>query len=193
MITSAILPLRQKWQCKDFESIMIISIIVAMSQNRVIGDKKSLPWHLPSDMEHFKKLTWGKPVIMGSKTFESIGKPLQGRENIVLAKEPDYQANGCQIAHSLEEAIALAEKSELGRKSGEVMVCGGVSVYKQFLPLAQKMYLTLIHRDFEGDAYFPEFDKNEWQEKERIDCENDEKNPYNYSFVLLEKVKTKNI
>ena len=193
MITSAILPLRQKWQCKDFESIMIISIIVAMSQNRVIGDKKSLPWHLPSDMEHFKKLTWGKPVIMGSKTFESIGKPLQGRENIVLAKEPDYQANGCQIAHSLEEAIVLAEKSELGRKNGEVMVCGGVSVYKQFLPLAQKMYLTLIHRDFEGDAYFPEFDKNEWQEKERIDCENDEKNPYNYSFVLLEKVKTKNI
>ena len=175
---------------------MIISIIVAIGNNRVIGNKNRLPWNLSADMEHFKKLTMGKPVIMGSLTYESIGKPLPGRENIVLTKDPDYKIAGCKIAHSLDEAILLAENSPLGEKSKEIMICGGASVYKQYLPRADRMYLTIIEGHFEGDAFFPEFNVEEWEEKERISHKADENNPYKYSFLTLERkpsIKTKYI
>jgi len=163
---------------------MIISIIVAIGNNRVIGIKNALPWKLPADMEHFRQLTAQKPLIMGQKTFESIGKALPGRTNIVLTLDKNFQAADCLIAHSIEEALQIAKE-----KGEEVMICGGVSVYKQFLPLADRMYLTLIDGDFEGDAFFPEFDWNDWDEIERIENQPDKNNPYKYTFLTLERKK----
>lgn len=160
---------------------MTISIIAAVAKNRVIGMNNSLPWHLPADMRHFRALTMGKPIIMGKKTFESLGKPLPQRLNIVLSDERDYQPAGCVVVHSLEEAIAVAGKSK------EVMIGGGASVYKQFMEKADRLYLTVIHQEFEGDAYFPEVDPAHWREVRRVDGKADEKNPYDYSFVVFER------
>ena len=156
-----------------------------MGRNQVIGIKNSLPWKLPADMEHFHQLTMGKPIIMGQKTFESIGRALPGRTNIVLTLDKNWQAPGCLVANSIEEAIRIAEKLD----AKEVMIGGGVSIYKQFLPLADRMYLTLIEGDFAGDAYFPEFDYNDWEEKERIENTADKDNPYQYSFLTLQRKK----
>lgn len=168
--------IQEKSKCK-------ISIIVAIGNNRVIGIKNALPWKLPADMEHFRQLTVGKPVIMGQRTFESISKALPGRINIVLTLDKNFQAPGCIAAYSIEEALRIAR--EKGAK--EVMIGGGASVYKQFLPLANKIYLTLIEGDFEGDAFFPEFDRGNWQEIERVENEPDKNNPYRYSFITLER------
>lgn len=162
---------------------MIISIIVAMADNMVIGNKNSLPWNLPADMEYFRKTTLGKPIIMGAKTFESIGKALPNRKNIILSYDKNYKAEGCIIVTSIEQALKEVEGDE------EVMVAGGASVYKQFLSLADRLYLTFIHHDFKGDAYFPKFDINQWKEVKRIDNQPDEKNIYSYSFVVLERKK----
>jgi len=162
---------------------MVISIIIAMGNDRVIGIKNALPWQLPADLEHFRQLTVGKPVIMGQKTFESIGKPLPGRTNIVLTLDENFNPPGCLVAHSIEEALSAAKDFP------EVMICGGVSIYRQFLPLADRMYLTLIEGNFEGDAYFPEFDWNNWREVERIENQPDKENPYKYTFVTLERKK----
>ena len=168
---------------------MLISIIAAIGRNRVIGNKNSLPWQIPADLEYFKKCTINKPIVMGAKTFESIGRPLPGRFNIVLAQSADYPAERCQIATSIPEAIELAEKSDLGQKSNELMVCGGRSVYQQFLSLADRMYLTFVEGDFEGDVYFPEYDPKEWQEIERTFRPADKQNPYDLNFVVFEKRK----
>ena len=166
---------------------MVISIIAAIGNNRVIGNKNHLPWNLPADMEHFQKLTRGKPIVMGSLTLESIGKTLPGRDNIVLTRDPNYKAPGCRIAYSLQEALLLAEDSPLCKRTKEVMICGGASIYKQYLPRADRMYLTTIEGDFEGDAFFPEFNMEEWEEKERIFYGADENNPYKHSFSTLER------
>ncbi|MDD5146159.1 MAG: type 3 dihydrofolate reductase [Candidatus Pacebacteria bacterium] len=162
---------------------MIISIIAAVADNMVIGKNNALPWHLPADFEYFKKVSLGKPIIMGARTFESIGKALPGRTNIVLSNNPSYRADGCLVASDLEAALKLAEPAD------EVMIGGGASVYKQFLPLADKMYLTFVHHNFEGDTFFPEFDNNHWQEIFREDRKADEKNSYAYSFVVFERKK----
>jgi len=164
---------------------MIISIIVAIAENRVIGNKNALPWKLPADMEHFRKMTAEKPIIMGQKTFESIGKALPGRTNIVLTLDKSFKAAGCVVAYSIEEALEIVRE----KRDEEVMVAGGVSVYKQFLPIADRMYLTLIEGDFEGDAFFPEFDWANWQEIERIENEPNKENPYKYTFLTLERKK----
>lgn len=164
---------------------MIISIIAAMGRNRVIGIKNALPWKLPADMTHFRQLTIGKPVIMGQKTFETIGKSLPGRTNIILTFDKNFTPFGCQIAHSVEEAL------EIARDFKEVMVCGGASVYKQFLPIADRLYLTLIEGDFEGDAFFPEFNWNDWEEIERIENKPDKDNVYQYTFLTLQRKKAK--
>ncbi|MBU2545168.1 type 3 dihydrofolate reductase [Patescibacteria group bacterium] len=161
---------------------MIISIIAAVADNMIIGKNNSLPWSLPADLEYFKKNTLGKPVIMGAKTFQSIGKILPDRKNIILSFDKDYKVEGCATVTSIEDALKEVGENE------EVMIAGGASIYKQFLPLANKLYLTFIHHDFEGDTYFPEFDINQWKEVKRIDNEADEKNPYSYSFVILEKL-----
>ena len=164
---------------------MIISIIAAMGRNHVIGMKNALPWQMPKDLVHFQQLTAGKPVIMGQKTFESIGKPLPGRTNIVMTLDKDYNALGCIIVHSIEEAL------EAAKDFPEAMICGGASIYRQFLPLADRMYLTLIEGDFNGDAFVPEFNRDDWKEIERVDNQPDESNPYKCTFLVLEKIQGK--
>lgn len=162
---------------------MKISIISALAKNRVIGKKNALPWYLPADLKHFKETTMGKPIVMGFNTFKSIGeKPLPGRKNIVLTKDANYQVpESCLLATSIDEMLKICKDDP------EVMICGGASVYQQFLPVADRLYLTYIDHDFEGDIFFPEFNANEWREVSREAHQPDEKNQYPYSFVILER------
>jgi dihydrofolate reductase len=161
---------------------MTISLICATSQNGVIGLNNRLPWRLPADLAHFKKLTMGHHILMGRKTYESIGRPLPGRTNVVITRQKDFQAEGCLMAHSVEQAIALCHKDD------EVFVIGGAEIYQQTLPFANRIYLTIIHQDFEGDAFLFELDQTVWQETSRKDFEANEKNRYGYSFITLERV-----
>ena len=160
---------------------MIISIIVAMDKKGVIGLDGDLPWHLSSDLKHFKAITMGKPLIMGRKTHESIGRPLPGRKNIVLTRSNDYVAEGCIVVNSQEQALELVADAE------EVMFMGGAGIYAEALSHANRLYLTEVHAEVEGDVYFPEFDKHEWKEIEQEEHSADEKNEFDYSFVVLEK------
>lgn len=166
---------------------MIISLIVAMDKDRLIGDGDKLPWgKLPFDMEHFRIITMGKPVIMGRRTLESLGKGLGGRINIILTRNRDYEAPGCLVAHSINEALGLA--SEYGPDhSEEVMIIGGADIYEQFLPLADRMYITLVHGDFCGDVLFPKFDKKGWMETIISVKEKDDNNPYKITICLFER------
>lgn len=153
-----------------------------MDDNHVIGTNNRLPWRLPADMKWFRHHTMGKPMLMGRKTFESFGaEPLPGRQNIIITRNQNYHAKGCSVVHSIEAALAAAETGD------EIMVIGGASFYAQMLPRAQRMYLTLVHGKFNGDSWFPAFDRQCWREIKRIDCDADEKNPYSYSFVTLER------
>lgn len=158
---------------------MRIYAIVAMSQNRVIGQHNQLPWHLPADLRHFKQLTMGKPILMGRKTFESIGKALPGRCNVVLTHDTYFKAPGCLVVNALDTALTAVNYSE------EVFVIGGAVLLKQLLPKITRIYLTQIHHDFVGDAYFPELDMSEWIETERTDYAADTENHYSYSFITL--------
>ena len=160
---------------------MKLAIIVAMGTNRVIGRDNGMPWHLPADLKHFKQTTFGKPVLMGRKTYESIGRPLPERTNIVITRDRDYDAPGCTVVHSVEAAL----ESVAG---GEVMVIGGAELYRQILPRTDTIYLTLIQQAFEGDTRFPELPDAEWREVDSDDHPPDEKNPYFYSFIKLERV-----
>ena len=162
---------------------MKIAIVVAMAANRVIGRDNQLPWHLPADLKHFKQLTLGKPVVMGRKTYESIGRPLPERTNIVVTRDRDYGAPGCVVVHSLDEALAAAGEA------AEVMVIGGAGIYRQVLPRTDTLYLTQVHAEFEGDTLFPELDAAQWREVARTDCEPDEKNPWRYSFLELVRIR----
>ena len=157
---------------------MKISMIAAMAHDRVIGKDNQMPWHLPADLAHFKRVTLGKPVLMGRKTFESIGRPLPGRRNLVLSRNPGYQAEGIEVVDSVEAALALLVSSAVE----ELMVIGGGHLYAEMLPSADRLSLTQIDLAVEGDTRFPAFDDGQWQ---RIDCEShpaDEKNPHPYSF-----------
>ena len=161
---------------------MTVSLIWAMADNRVIGIENRLPWKLPADMRWFRQQTLGKPIVMGRLTFESFGaRPLPGRRNLIVSRNPDYRAEGAEVFDSLPAALAAAEDD------AEVMVIGGASLYAQALPLADRLYLTLVHAKVEGDAYFPDFDMGEWREVERLDHAADEKNPHPCSFVILER------
>ncbi|MFL0810885.1 MAG: dihydrofolate reductase [Agarilytica sp.] len=162
-----------------------LAIIVAKSENSVIGKDNALPWHLPEDLKFFKRVTMGHPIIMGRLTYESIGRPLPGRANIVVTRHLDWQAEGVQIAHSLEEAVMLAENSE--RPDEWVMVIGGANLYAQALPKCQRLYLTQVHAKIDGDAYFPEVDDHAWLESARESHEKDSKNPYDYSFLTWDR------
>ncbi|MBU90096.1 type 3 dihydrofolate reductase [Candidatus Woesearchaeota archaeon] len=164
---------------------MILSIIAAIGKNKVIGKDNDLPWGrgLPADMKHFKELTAGKPVLMGRKTFESIGKPLPNRINIIITRDENYKAEGCIVVHSIDEAVKAAGNAE------EVMVIGGSQIYKEFLPRANKMYLTIVDADFEGDTYFPEYKVEDWKETAYEEHERDAENPYNYTFLVLTRKK----
>lgn len=163
----------------------MISIISALANNRTIGKKNDLPWHLPADLKHFKETTTGKTIVMGLNTFRSIGsKPLPNRKNIVLSGDMTVQVpEGVILVSSLERVL------EMTKDEKEVMICGGAMVYQQFLPLADRMYLTYIDHDFDGDIFFPEFNMNDWQEISRENHQPDEKNLYPYSFVILERKK----
>ena len=152
-----------------------------MAENRVIGVNNTLPWHLPADLRHFRELTSGHHVIMGRKTFESLGKPLPHRINIVITSNNQYTAPDCIVVPSLDSAIAAASPAE------EIFIIGGASCYSQALPRADRLYLTVVHTMLQGDARFPEFDWNSWNEVARIRCESDKQNPYSYSFITLEK------
>ncbi len=153
-----------------------------MDKNRVIGKGNTIPWHLPADFAHFKKTTAGCPIIMGLNTYKSIGQPLPNRTNIVLSKD-DEKIAGCLIAHSLEEAFDIAKKSE------NIFVVGGASVYAQAMPFADQLNLTLIDTEVEGDIYFPKFNYDEWKEISREERKADEKNIYDMSFVKYASVR----
>jgi len=166
---------------------MKISLVWAMAQNRVIGRNNQLPWYLPEDLKYFKRITLGKPVIMGRKTFDSIGKPLPGRTNIVVTRNRDWSFEGVRTLDSLEAARELCENQAIVDGTEEAMIIGGAEIYRQAMPLADRLYLTEVHADVEGDATFPEFDRSQWQEIAREDFEASGPNPYNYSFIILEK------
>ena len=165
---------------------MVVSLIWAMADNRVIGIKNRLPWKLPADMQWFRKNTLGKPIIMGRLTFESFGaKALPGRRNIIISRDTGYSAGegseNIEVYNSIEAALDAVKGVE------EVMIIGGMSLYKQALSMADRLYMTLIHAELEGDAWFPEFDSQQWIQAERFDYEADNKNQYPYSFVILNR------
>lgn len=156
----------------------ILSVIAAMARNRVIGRDNQLPWHLPADLQHFKRLTMGKPMIMGRHTWESLPGLLPGRPHIVVSRDSRYRAAGASVAHSLDEALELA--GELG---DEVMLIGGANLYAQALPLADRLYLTLVDAEIDGDAWFPAFDTDDWVLEDRQDQPADQRNAHPYSFL----------
>lgn len=158
-----------------------IHMLVAMAANRVIGKNNAMPWHLPADLKHFKRMTTGHTIIMGRKTFESIGKPLPKRTSVIITSQPHYSSQGCIIAHSLQEALHVAANEE------KVFIIGGASVYLQALPYAKALHLTLIHREIEGDTHFPPIDETQWEETGREDHQPDAKNPMPYSFITYRK------
>lgn len=159
----------------------MISLIAALAENRVIGINNALPWRLPNDLRHFRRLTTGHAVVMGRKNYESIGKPLPDRTNIVVTRNPRYLAPGCIVVHSLAEAIAAAGADP------EIFVIGGAEIYTQALPIAQRMYLTLVHAEVRGDAWFPAFDWDAWRITSREDHAPDAHHAHAYSFLTLER------
>lgn len=162
---------------------MIISLLLAASENNVIGKDNSLPWHLPNDLKYFKNLTWGLPILMGRKTFDSIGKPLPGRKSIVITRSQDWQHEGVEVVHSIEAAVQKAHA--LGAK--EIFVIGGAEIFNASLPQADRIYLTRIHHHFDGDVFFPEIDEAAWQLTSSRFCEKDEKNPYDHTYQVWER------
>jgi dihydrofolate reductase len=152
----------------------MIKIIVATSRNKVIGDSNSLIWYLPADLKRFKEITTGNTIVMGRKTYESIGKPLPNRRNIVITRDVNYEVDGCEIVNSLEEALMISNQN--------CFIIGGGEIYKQSMGIADQIYLTLVHEDFEGDTTFPEIG-SEWKMVTSQDFEPDEKNKHKYSFI----------
>ncbi len=154
-----------------------ISIIVAMAKNRVIGKDNDMPWHLPADLQHFRKTTLDKPIIMGRKTYESIGRPLPKRHNIIISRNVDYRAEGCDVVGSLEEAVKCAGDVD------ELFIIGGGFLYEQTIDLADRLYLTFIDLEVEGDTLFPEYDHLALKKIASEQHQKDEKNPYDYEFT----------
>jgi dihydrofolate reductase len=163
---------------------MILSLLVAADENNVIGRDNKLPWHLPADLKYFKNQTWAMPILMGRKTFESIGKPLPGRKSIVITRSKEWKHEGVSAVHSVEEAIGQA--ATLGVK--EIFVIGGSEIFKTAFPQANRIYLTRIHHRFEGDAYFPEVSNHEWKLVQSRFCEADDKNIYAHTFEVWERL-----
>ena len=162
---------------------MKLSIIVATAEQGVIGKDNQLIWHLPEDLKMFRRLTTGHVIIMGRKTFESIGKPLPNRTSIIISRNTDYQVEGCIVVSSLEEAVEKAKEIE----TEEAFIIGGAQIYALALDIADTVYLTQVHHNFEGDAFFPVLDTNIWTETERKSFSPDEKHAYAFDFVTLEK------
>ena len=160
---------------------MTVSLVVAASTNNVIGSDGGLPWHLPDDLRHFKRLTTGNPIVMGRKTFESIGRPLPDRRNIVMTRDPDYMARGCDVVSSVREALDIEADAD------EVMIIGGGQVYRDFLPHADRIYLTHVQADVEGDTYFPDIDEAGWRLVSSEPHAADEKHAYAFDVMVYER------
>ncbi len=159
----------------------MISMIWSMDRNGVIGRDNRMPWHLPADLAYFKSKTLGHTVIMGRKTYESIGRPLPGRKNVIITRDVNYRADGCSICNSIEEALKLGLEEE-------VFIIGGADIYGKFLPFADKLYITFIEDTFEGDAFFPSVDFEQWELVSRKQGERNEKNPYDYYFTEYKRI-----
>ena len=162
---------------------MSISLIFAASENQVVGRDNRLPWHLPADLQFFKRTTMGHPIIMGRKTFESVGRPLPGRPNIVITRQQGYEREGIMVVSSLSEAIEKAASF----KSGEIFITGGSEIFRQAMPLAQRIYLTRIHAVVEGDAYAPELETGQWELLSSEPHPADEKHAYAFTFEVWER------
>ncbi|HKQ73353.1 MAG TPA: dihydrofolate reductase [Blastocatellia bacterium] len=160
---------------------MIVSIIAAMDKKRGIGIDNRLPWRLSADLRRFKELTMGHHIIVGRKTFESIGRPLPGRKMIIVTRDSSYKAEGCDVAHSVEAAIRLSRE----RGESEVFICGGAEIYAQSIEITDRMYLTFVDAEVTADTFFPEFDEREWSERESFNQPADEKNQYTFTFKAL--------
>ena len=163
---------------------MKVTIIAAVAENGVIGNKNKIPWRLPSDLKHFRKITIGHHIVMGRRTHESIGRALDGRTNIVITRNKNYKSSGCIVVSSLDDALKAARKA----KEKEVIVIGGGQIYIQAMPLADRIYLTRVKANVAGDTYFPKIESSKWKE---INCEQypaDDKNQYPYELCILEKV-----
>ncbi len=158
-----------------------MAIVVARARNGVIGAGNALPWRLPADLKHFRRVTIGNPIVMGRRTWESIGKPLPDRRNIVVTRNPSFVAEGAETADSLEAALAMVADVR------DVMIIGGAEIYREALKYVTRMYVTEVHAEVDGDTLFPEFDITEWRETRREDHPADDDNAYPYSFVVLEK------
>ena len=160
----------------------MISMIFAMGRDNALGYKNKMPWHLPADLAYFKRVTIGQPVIMGRKTFDSLGRPLPGRENIVVTRNKDFSHDGCIVVNSIEKAKELV-------KDKEAFIIGGAEIYKAFLPIADRMYITEIDNEFEADTFFPIIDYSKWNLISSKTGVKDEKNPYDYKFLVYEIAK----
>lgn len=160
---------------------MSLFLIVAIAKNRVIGYENKMPWHLPAELQYFKRITMGHPIIMGRKTFESIGRPLPGRQNIVVSRNTGFTATGVEVTHSIDEAIALTA-------GADAFVIGGATLYIEALPRADKLYVTEVDATPEGDTFFPVLNKDEWHEASRERREKDEKNIFAVDYVVLDRV-----
>lgn len=168
---------------------MKLSLIVAKAANGCIGRDNKLPWYLPGDLKYFKQATFGKPVIMGRKTWESLKGPLPGRANIVITRQPGYVAEGARVVSNLDDAIRLAESIALIDGVDEVVVIGGAQIYAEALPRADVLYITEVHAEVDGDAFFPAYDTRCWQEAGRQDFKAEDPNPYDYSFVVYQRAR----
>ena len=166
----------------------ILSMIVATADNNIIGKDNDMPWHLPADLAYFKKVTLGKPIIMGRKTYESIGRPLPGRRNIVISRDKSYAASGIDTVTSVDQALALVDGSEGGDAVEEIMVIGGGAIYKHCLAKADRLYVTHIKADIAGDTQFPNYDDGNWQKVSSELRECDEKNVHQLDFCVYERV-----
>lgn len=162
-----------------------LSILVAMARNRVIGQHNKLPWHLPADLKHFKLLTIGHVIIMGRKTYESIGRPLPGRTNIIITQQKNFAVPGATVVNSIEDALLACE--QVNAANSECFIIGGEKLYRQTIAMCQRMYVTEIQRDFEGDTVFPEYDPGEWEETQRDKYFADGDNTIEYHFVILDR------
>jgi len=159
----------------------MISMIVAMDTNRVIGKDNGLLWHLPDDFQYFKAVTMGKPIVMGRKTFESIGRPLPGRENVVITRDEAFSAEGVTVVNSIDAALEATQQYD------EVMVIGGANLYQQMLPLANKLYVTLVRHAFEGDVFFPEINADKWVLTDQTEHSADDRHAHSFSFITYQK------
>lgn len=164
-----------------------IAIIVAAAKNRVIGHNNAMPWYLPEELKHFKRITLGKPLVMGRNTFESIGRPLPGRTNIVISRNPDFNHSGVKVASSLAAALKIADAQAVIDGATEIMVIGGGQIYEQAFPLASYLYLTEVDAEPEGDTWFPEVSMNEWLETSRDSYSAQEGNRYAYAIRCLQR------